>query len=933
MRKKLFLFFLLALTGIFNLSAQINTERTDSLVRLMSAQKMELVERNGSNYRKVTGPARFLHNNTFLICDTAYWHVDRQEIEAIGNVRILQEQTVLTGDNLTYYIDRDLAEFRGTLVQLEDKDHNMLRTRFLDYNTRDSVAVFQNGASMKDKDGQIIESQTGTYDAKVKLFTFTDQVNMFTDSIFVKTSRLTYDTDRSFATFGVATDAWKDDDMLSSDAGWYDRTRELFFFRNRVHGMTPDQEVWTDSLFFWRNSRNVEMSGPSQLTDTTRSVFALAGHMFYEDSLARMTLTRDPAVIGLTGEKDAPKDTVWFGSDKMVYQTFPMCDIAEETVTVSQKRLEDLASDAVMTYRKKVAEEAEKARQAALENDPNNPNNPNNPGINGAPAAAAATAADRNADETPRDPAKVTPVDLPPVDTLAGSPTDTTNLALADTLMNMPVDTTAMSPVDTAALALADTTVLAPLDSTKKAFLTATGNVKLFRKDVQIACDSLEYSDLDSLVRLYKEPIVWNEGNRQYSADSLYAVIKNRAMEKASLMSNAFIIIEEEPDRCYDQIRSTEMLAYFDSTGALRRFDALGEANAVFYLKEDSTFATVNKSQAKILYAQFKDGEIDRVYYFDTAKNDAYPLAQLKNEDRTLKGFNWQPDLRPNGPQDITELTLRPSERNTYAARPRATFKETDRYYPGYMSGVYKKIQENEEAKARRERERAERERFVQDSLDYVRKLAADSLALRDSLNVSLPDTVKTLSDSLSAVVADSLAAGADSVSVAVDSVAAPVVQLDPKAQKKAEREAAKAAREAARAAKIEARERRWAQLDSLDAVKAKLKADKKAEKERQKKLKALRAAEKQARKDQAKLEKYLRKYEKKKAKEDARKAAKEGLPAKAPDVPDQPKLPDLSATDPSTINPSVTDPTDASVVEAVTPPTEENVTEKEETP
>ncbi|MBQ1857971.1 MAG: hypothetical protein II142_07270, partial [Bacteroidales bacterium] len=917
---------------------QIKTERTDSLVRLMSAQKMELVERNGSNYRKVTGPARFLHNNTYLICDTAYWHVDRQEIEAIGNVRILQEQTVLSGDNLTYFIDRDLAEFRGTLVQLEDKDHNMLRTRFLDYNTRDSVAVFQNGGSMKDKDGQIIESQTGTYDAKVKLFTFTDQVNMFTDSIFVKTSRLTYDTDHSFATFGVATDAWKEDDMLSSDAGWYDRARELFFFRNRVHGMTQDQEVWTDSLFFWRNTRDVEMSGASQLTDTTRSVFALAGHMFYEDSLARMTLTRDPAVIGLTGEKEAQKDTVWFGSDKMVYQTFPMCDIAEGTVAASQKRLEDLSSDAVMTYRKKAAEEAEKARQEALNNDPNNPNNPNGPGRNGAPAAAA----DRNAAAKP--PVEEPPVDTPSkasADTTVLPPTDTTALALSDTLMNMPVDTTSLSladttalpPMDTTALALADTTVLAPLDSTKKAFLTATGHVKLFRRDVQIACDSLEYSDLDSLVRLYKDPIVWNEGNRQYAADSLYAVIKNRAMEKASLMSNAFIIIEEEPDRCYDQIRSTEMLAYFDSTGALRRFDALGEANAVFYLKEDSTFATVNKSQAKMLYAQFKDGEIDRVYYFDTAKNDAYPLAQLKNEDRTLKGFNWQPDLRPNGPQDITELTLRPSERKTYAARPRATFKETDRYYPGYMSGVYKKIRENEEAKARRERERAERERFVQDSLDYVRKLAADSLALRDSLNVSLPDTVKTLSDSLSAVVTDSLAVGADSLKVAADSVAAPVVQLDPKAQKKAEREAAKAAREAARAARIEAREKRWAQLDSLDAAKAKLKADKKAEKERQKKLKALRAAEKQARKDQAKLEKYLRKYEKKKAKEDARKAAKEGLPAKAPDVPDQPKLPDPSATDPSTVNPSVTDPTDASVFEAITPPTEENVTEKEETP
>ena len=905
MRKRLLLFFLLALAGVLNLSAQNKREQTDSLVRLMSGQDAMLVERNGVNYRRVTGPARFLHNNTYLICDTAYWRVDQQLIEAIGHVKILQDQTVLTGDNLTYYIDRDLAEFRGTLVQLEDKDHNMLRTRHLDYNTRDSVAVFQSGGAMKDKDGQIIESQTGTYDAKIKLFTFSDNVNMFTDSIFVKTTRLTYDTDRSFATFGRRTDAWKEDDMLSSDSGWYDRARELFFFTDRVHGMTRDQEVWTDSLYFWRNTSNVEMSGNGQLTDTTRSVFALAGYMFYEDSLSRITLTRDPAVIGLTEGKNSQTDTVWFGSDRMVYQTYPMCDVPDATTAAARQRLDDLASDAVMTYRRKAAEEAEKARQEALKNDPNNPDNPNNPANRG---NAAAAAADKEAVPPPEKDESASPDQkLPPVDNAALVLPDSTGTALPDT--------TGLALPDTTGLALPDSTALEPVDSTRIAFLTATGRVKVFRHDIQMACDSLEYSDLDSLVRMYKEPIVWNEGNRQYAADSLYAVIKNRAMEKASLMSNAFIIIEEEPERCYDQIRSTEMLAYFDSTGALQRFDALGEANAIFYLKEDSTFATVNKSQAKMLYAQFRDGDIDRVYYFDQAKNDAYPLAQLKTEDRTLKGFNWQPDLRPTGPQDITELTLRPSERGTYAARPRATFKETDTYYPGYMSGVYKKIRENEAAKERRAREKAERDRFLQDSLALAQQLAADSLALRDSLSVSPSDSLPSVTDSLTVAPVDSLKAPADSLVAAADSsVSTPV--LDAKALKKAQKEAARAEREAARAARIARREQRWAELDSLDAAKAKLKAEKKAEKERQKKLKAIRAAEKQARKDQAKLERYLRKYEKKKAREDARKAAKEGLPAKQPDVTDLPKPPEA---DPA--------------LNAAPPSTEESAVEKEETP
>ena len=217
-------------------------EQEDSLVVLMSSKSAQLVDIEGASYRKVVGPARFLHNNTYLLCDTALWNVEARYIEAWGNVSIIQEETVLTSDKLTYHIDQDLAQFRGTLVQLQDKDHNTLRTNNLDYNTKDSVAVFRKGGAMRDKDGQIIESKDGTYDSKKKVFTFTDDVNMFTDSIFVKTRNLTYESDYDKATFGFATYAWKEENMLAANAGWYDRRQELFFFNKNVHVMSGDQE-------------------------------------------------------------------------------------------------------------------------------------------------------------------------------------------------------------------------------------------------------------------------------------------------------------------------------------------------------------------------------------------------------------------------------------------------------------------------------------------------------------------------------------------------------------------------------------------------------------------------------------------------------------------------------------------------------------------
>ena len=865
------------LLTIIRLNAQEKSSQVDSLVRLLSAQSMELIEKDGVDYRKVTGPARFLHNDTYLICDTALWNVNTNEIFAISNVKILQDQTVLTGDRLTYYVDRDLAEFRGSLVQLEDKDHNILRTEYLDYNTRDSVAVFFNGGSMKDKEGQIIESKSGTYDSKTKLFTFIDDVNMFTDSIFVKSTTMEYNASTNKATFGYATDAWHDDNMLSSNAGWYDRNKEIFLFNKSVHGMSDTQEGWADSLFYFRNTKDIELLGNAQVTDTTRDMSALAGKMHYTDSLSQLKMTRKPAVIGVVKEKESAPDTVYFGADTLIARMQMMFQVNAAEQANSKARVEALSTDAVQSYRQRAAKEAAEAAAKAAENDPNRPKPKK-----GAKKSETAEASDADvdvasgkADEIPlgkpeaaSKSAAIKPADISQdADTVVVKSDSvsvaTDSLSMVADSLSMPTDSLSV-PADS--LAVGTDSLAVNNDSTKVNFITALKNVKIFKSDFQIACDSLEYSGLDSLVRLYQKPLVWNEGRRQYSADSLYAVIRNNSLQKASLMSNAFIIVQED-SLCFDQIRAAEMLAYFDTTGALTRFDALGDANAVFYLQEDSVYATVNKSEAKMLYATFKDGDLDRVYYFDTAKNDGYPVAQMTREERVLKGFNWLPDKRPRGKSDITPLTVRPSERRKYAARPRTVFTFTDKYFPGYMSGVYKKIEKDKAEKAKREAARKEAEAL---------KANADSTGIVnavDSLSQALPQV-----DSLNKVTSpvDSLSSVTDSLSnnaAAKDTLA--LTQTDPK-------EAARQAKLAARQAKIAAREAKWARLDSLDAAKAQAKADKKAAKLRQKKLKSYLKMLDQQKVDDARLEKYKAVYLKQKEREDRKAASKAARAAEA---------------------------------------------------
>ena len=842
------IFSVLALIAGLPVLAQ-KTESQDSLVVLMSSKSAQVVDVDGARYRKVVGPARFLHNDTYLLCDTAYWNVETKVIDAWGNVSLLQDETVLTSDKLTYLIDQDLAQFRGSTVQLTDKDHNTLRTRYLDYNTKDSVAIFKNGASMRDKDGQIIESINGTYDSKVKQFTFNENVNMFTDSIFVKTTELVYESEKDLATFTSFTDVWKDDNMLSSGTGWYNKADELFFFSNNVHVMTESQEGWCDSLFFRRNTSDVEMLGNAQVTDTTRNVYALAGRIEYIDTLSRTTLTRKPAVISQTEEEDGSIDTVYLGADRLVYMAIPMFQVDSMAVVDAEKRLAGLDVDPVGEYRKKAAEAAAKAADDAAMNDPN--------------LAAKKAAEERQKamqQKSAQKKASTSPASRP-------APVMKDSLASGDSLIVR--DSLAV----TDSLAVADTVAVEPpKDSTRIGFLEAVRNVRIFKKSMQVSCDSLLYSDIDSLARLYKDPVIWQEVTRQYAADSITLVVRGGAMEKASLMSNAFVTLQQDTS-FYNQIRGTEMLAFFGDKGALERFDVLGGASALFYIEENGVLATVNKTDSKMLSATFKDGEIERIHYYDQPKNDGYPLVQMTRDERSLKGFNWQPDRRPADRNAVTPLSLRPTQRNAYASRPKARFKQTDIYFPGYISDINRQIHVRDSLRKVREIERKLAARNAAEKARLDSLALRDSIALADSLfrvdSIARADSLSNLKKLEELAAADSLKAINDSLSVS-DTLTTKILTPEEqkaalKAEKAKKRAEAKKAREAAKKKKQEEKEKRWAELDKRDEEKAKAKEERRKEKERQRKRKALEAAARQAERDARLLEEYIEKYRKEK--------------------------------------------------------------------
>ena len=583
-----------------------NSGGADSLVRLIEAVSAHLIDIDGAQYRKIVGPATFLHNNTYLKCDTALWNVNTNVIDAIGRVEIFQENTCLKSDRLEYIAGENLAKFRGNLVELYDKEGNTLNTNFLNYNTKDSIATFFNGAALRNNDGNLIESVQGMYFSKEKLFTFKDSVAMFTDSVLISTEQLDYHTDTDIAVFKTNTVAWRDSSILFANSGNFVRPKNLFDFDKDGYILTKEQELWADRLMYYRNTGDADLFDNVQILDTVQKSICLAHKAIYRPSPRKIELTEKPAV-GMYSFEDGVADTLFLAADTILYRTTPLKQIDSSDVSFALGRLELMAVDPIAIHDK-----------------------------------------ERRESRKPKSALKAV--------------SDSLNVAEAKQEED------------------AGSEVVSRADTTQIDFLDAYHNVRFYRSDVQGMCDSLVYTGLDSIVRFYSRPVMWQEGQNQFTADSIQALLKNKALDKINLISNAFIAMQEDSIH-FNQIKSTEMMAFFKDND-IYRFDALGGVSAIFFMEEDSTITLMDREECKMMTTRIKDRKIQRTRSIQDLKQNVFPVYNLPLDEQRLKGFEWRGDERPHSRFEVTDRKILPSFRAEVEAISQPEYIYTKKYFP-----------------------------------------------------------------------------------------------------------------------------------------------------------------------------------------------------------------------------------------------------------
>ncbi len=175
--------------------------------------------------------------------------------------------------------------------------------------------------------------------------------------------------------------------------------------------------------------------------------------------------------------------------------------------------------------------------------------------------------------------------------------------------------------------------------------------VKFYKSDLQGMCDSLIYKMNDSLIVMYREPILWT-GENQLSADSVHVKTNGETIETLTLYQSAFIVNRSDSLQ-FNQVRGRTMTGYFNE-GELDYIIVSGNAETIYYVKEeDGNLIGINKAVGSRMRIELEDNNIKKIFYFEKPDGTMFPEADLAEPERILRGFNWFEDKRPKEWTDI----------------------------------------------------------------------------------------------------------------------------------------------------------------------------------------------------------------------------------------------------------------------------------------
>lgn len=185
-------------------------------------------------------------------------------------------------------------------------------------------------------------------------------------------------------------------------------------------------------------------------------------------------------------------------------------------------------------------------------------------------------------------------------------------------------------------------------------------HMRAYRRDLQAVCDSLVYDTRDSILVMYQDPILWQQGQQQLG-EEIRIFFNGDYIDSVQVLRQA-LSVEKIDSIHYNQVSGREMHSYFKD-GDLYLSTSEGNVFVNYYpFDEDSIMVEMNHTETSLLKMYVNKNQVDHIW-MPSATGIMYPIPLIPTEALYLQNFAWFDYIRPVDRYDIFEW--RPKKEGT----------------------------------------------------------------------------------------------------------------------------------------------------------------------------------------------------------------------------------------------------------------------------
>lgn len=588
--------------------AQVVLGDTSSrIIQIVSARSFRQIKKDTTTLLTLAGAAVVRQGNTTLSGDSIVLNQATGIAEVFGHVHINDADTVHTYADYLKYLGNTRQAYLKKNIKLTD-GKGTLYTDDLDYNVQTGIANYRNGGKVINGK-TVLTSNEAVYYSATKDIYFKKAVHLTDPKYDIKADSLMYNTALQTANFIAPTRIKTESGIINTNSGTYNlQTGEAVFL---------DRTSFSDSTHFMSGNRIasdeksgiIQIDGRGKLVDSANNVIVFGDMILLDRKKNSFLATRKPVMIIYKNNDSTyiSADTLFSGLrkfDSTQHKTLSGADIIEE------KSAEEIANGNLSL------------------GDLSSPKAPS-------------------------------PVVQNPVDT---SMANKEKVIHTDSLIS-PIDTTAES-INRLETERIEQNISKPdtinkptaVDVSKDSirYFIAFHHVRIFNDSLQAVSDSLHYSTEDSTFKLFTNPVVWN-GKTQITGDTMYLFTKNQKPERLYVFFNGLVI--NNPDAgIYNQIGGRTINGYFKE-GEIDYIRVKGSpAECIYYPQDDdSAYIGMNRSKSDVIDIYFVKKELNKVKFINDVDGTLFPLKQVPEDKKQLRGFLWQDNRRPKNKLELFE--------------------------------------------------------------------------------------------------------------------------------------------------------------------------------------------------------------------------------------------------------------------------------------